>query len=438
MYLVCLLRKIGIGLIVWLAGALGASAQQELTQDQLFEQYQAMVIVEEANQHCPILSRLEAEVLRGQIVFANDSFAGKLDMVEKFKREARIYARRSPCNSPQIMGLVGLARQAAYDYMINHLLLARKINQLDEKDREAGIITRGLLLDFLSEQEWAMIDELREEVKTNYLEQANQEAWDQYTESIENVASDRTAKIYLENDGILKAGASENFQNAQAMAKNREITTYYFHLDRVVRAFIDGATADERNYPFSRPANDFTDWLSFRPRDGNANWVLSYPGCGGFALSSECTLFTTANGEIGVVVNSDINKINVEFRNPENRDVALSNKAVEGPIGSNALNKNNMDSNLEAMLASDDKIKVEAELFTRNIMPYATQTGGNVSDGAKVFLFPEGTLQLIERLEKNDILNLTVDTNKEQGNNKSTVIPVHNYHRARNWAYSIQ
>ncbi len=438
MHLICLARNIGIGLAVCLVWSAAVSAQQELTQDQLFEQYQAMVIVEEANQHCPILSRLEAEVLRGQIVFANDSFAGKLDMVEKFKKEARIYARRSPCNSPQIMGLVGLARQAAYDYMINHLLLARKINQLDENDREAGIITKGLLLNFLSEQEWAMIDELREEVKANYLEQASQEAWDKYDESIENVASDRAAKVYLENDGILKAGASENFQNAQARARNREITTYYFHLDRVVRAFIDGATADERNYPYSRPANDFTDWLSFRPRDGNANWVLSYPGCGGFELSSDCTLFTTPKGEVGVVVNTDVSKIKVEFRNTENRDIALSNKAVEGPIGSNELNKNNMDSNLEAMLASNDRIEVEAVLLKHNTEPYVTQTGGNVVDNAKVFLFPAGTLQLINQLDKNDVLYLTVDTNMEESNNRNTVIPVHNYHRARNWAYSIQ
>jgi hypothetical protein len=438
MHLVSLVTKMGIGLTLWTAAAVAASAQQELSQDQLFDQYQAMVIVEEANQHCPILSRLEAEVLRGQIVFANDSFAGKLDMVEKFKKEARIYARRSPCNSPQIMGLVGLARQAAYDYMINHLLLARKINQLDENDREAGIITKGLLLDFLSEQEWAMIDGLREEVKANYLEQANQEAWDKYTGSIENVANDRTAKVYLENDGILKAGATENFQNAQAMARNKEITTYYFHLDRVVRSFIDGATAEIRNYPFSRPANDFTDWLSFRPRDGNANWVVSYPGCGGFSLSSDCTLFTTAAGEIGVVVNADTHKITAEFRNPENSDAALSNKTVEGPIGSNELNKNNMDANLEVMLASSDKMEVEAELLTQNTGLYAAQTGGNVIDDTKVFLFPQGTLSLIEKLDKNDVIYLTVDTDKEEGNNRKTVMPVHNYHRARNWAYSIQ
>ena len=55
------------------------------TQDDLFQKYQAMVIVEEANQHCPLLSRIEAEALNGQIVFADASFSGKLDMGEKFK-----------------------------------------------------------------------------------------------------------------------------------------------------------------------------------------------------------------------------------------------------------------------------------------------------------------------------------------------------------------
>lgn len=432
-----LIKKIGWGLSFMLMGGLSANAQQELTQDQLFEQYQAMVIVEEANQHCPLLSRLEAEVLRGQIIFANDSFAGKLDMVEKFKKEARIFSRRSPCNSPQILGLVGLARQAAYDYMINHLLLARKINELDERDREAGIIEKGLLLGFVSEQEWAMIDDLREEVKANYLAQAGEEAWDKFTSSIETVAEDRTAKLYLENNNILKPGTSESFQTAQAMARNREITAYYFYLDKTVRAFIDGATADERNYPYSRPANDFTDWLSYRPRSGSANWVLSYPGCAGFEYSSDCTLFITAKGELGVVVDKAIGHVMLEYRHPENKEVALANKAVEGPIGSNDLNQVNMDANLDAMLKSDDKIKVEAKLVANN-EPYAAQTGNVARDGAKVYLFPEGTLTTIERLEKNDILQLTVDPAGEEGNNKKTVIPIHNYHRAKNWAYSIQ
>lgn len=429
--------RIFFGLVVLLASVISANAQIELSEDQLFEQYQAMVIIEEANQHCPLLSRLEAEVLRGQIVFANGSFAGKLDMVEKFKKEARIFSRRSQCNSPQIMGLLGLARQAAYDYMINHLLLARKINELDNLDREAGIISGGLLLNFVTKEEWAMIDELREEVKENYLNQANEEAWDKYADSIESVATDRTAKFYIENQKILNTDTSENFQTAQAMARNREISSYYYHLERTVRAFIDGATADKRNYPYSRPANDFTDWVSFRPRDGVTNWVLSYPGCGGFEYSSDCTLFTTVKGELGVVLKNDAQRVTLDYRLPENKELALANKTVEGPIGSNAVNQANLDANLEEMLYSDSSIKVPAAENT-NIEAYAAQTGEISAADAKVFLFPEGTLAAIEKLEKNDVLQLTVDTSSEDGDNKKTVIPMHNYHRAKNWAYSTQ
>lgn len=432
-----LVKRVGSWLFCFLVCPLAAIAQQELSQDQLFEQYQAMVIVEEANQHCPLLSRLEAEVLRGQIVFANDSFAGKLDMVEKFKKEARIFSRRSSCNSPQILGLVGLARQAAYDYMINHLLLARKINELDTEDRETGVIPGGLLLNYVAEQEWKMIDELREQVKENYLAQAGEEAWDKYDQSIINVAGDRTAKLYLENDSILNTDMSENFQTAQAMARNREITTYYFHLEKIVRAFIDGATADGRNYPYSRPANDFTDWISYRPRNSEANWVLSYPGCAGFELSSDCTLFSTVNGELGVVVHGDVEKVSIDYRDPDNKEIAQANKAVEGPIGSNELSRENMDSNLQLMLNSKNKIEVEA-IFASDNGHYSAQTGETAPMGAKVFLFPIGTLSAIENLEKNDVLYLTVDTASEDGNNKKTVIPIHNYHRAKNWAYSIQ
>ncbi len=432
-----LLKKIGVGLAAGVLGVMPAFAQQDLSEDQLFQQFQAMVIVEEANQHCPLLSRLEAEVLRGQIVFAKDTFAGQLDMVEKFKKEARIFSRRSSCNSPDILGLVGLARQAAYDYMINHLLLARQINVLDRADRSAGTIPSGLLLDFITDEEWTMIDELREEVKANYLSQASEEAWHKFVTSIEDVAGDRSAKLYLENQAILEMDSSENFQTAQAMARNREITTYYYHLDRTVRAFLSGATADERNYPYSRAANDFTDWISYRPKDGTTNWVISYPGCAGFDLSSECTLFTTVNGELGVVVGDQVQDVTLEYRNPGNETLRTANKTVEGPIGSNMLHEANMNSNLEAMLASADKVLINATPRL-NTEPYAAQTGEEASANAKVFIFPEGTLAQIEELGRNDVIYLSVDTLAEEGNNKSTVIPVHNYHRAKNWAYSVQ
>ena len=47
---------------LYLVSVVVAHAQAE-DQSDLFQKYQAMVIIEEANQHCPLLSRLEAEVL---------------------------------------------------------------------------------------------------------------------------------------------------------------------------------------------------------------------------------------------------------------------------------------------------------------------------------------------------------------------------------------
>ena len=54
-------------------------------------------------------------------------------------------------------------------------------------------------------------------------------------------------------------------------------------------------------------------------------------------------------------------------------------------------------------------------------------------------MFAEDTLAALEALGKNDILKLTIEVKSEDGNNKlQTNIPVNNYHRAKNWAYSIQ
>src|SRR6056300_1161005 len=113
-------------LIIGLGGPLMASpAFSQEVQTQLFQNYQAMVVIEEYNQHCPILTRLEAEALNGQIIFANSSFAGKMDGFEKFKKEARIFARRMPCNSPQLDNYLAIAQQQAMDHMVNHVILAR-------------------------------------------------------------------------------------------------------------------------------------------------------------------------------------------------------------------------------------------------------------------------------------------------------------------------
>ena len=329
-------------------------------QDALFQKYQAMVIVEEANQHCPLLSKLEAEVLNGQIVFANSTFSGKLDRVEKFKKEARIFARRSACNAPEILELVGLARQEASDSMINHLLLARQIHILDELASDNKVIARGLLLDFLIEDEWKIIDELHDEVKNNYLSRATDEDWQKFEASIIKVAEDRTAEKYLTNENLLKNGQAQRFDTVQATANNRDITTYYYHLEKSVKAFIEGANASKTGYPYSRPANDFTNWTAFRPRNGDLNWVMSYPGCGGALGEIECTLFINMAGEIGLVLNSDVESVSLEFRNPNNHEFNSINNSVEGPIGSNELNEKNLNDNLEAMLTSNDKVLVTA------------------------------------------------------------------------------
>ena len=414
-----------------------ASAKVDDQQD-LFQKYQAMVIVEEANQHCPLLSRIEAEALNGQIVFANSSFSGKLDRIEKFKKEARIFVRRMACDAPEILGLIGLARQEASDSMINHLLLSRQIHLFDQQDSASGIISRGLLFDYLLDEKWQLIDELYEDVQKNYLEQADQEAWQNFIESIEKVAGDKKTQKYLANEKILKTGAPGGFETVQAMSTNKEITGYYHNLEKTVLAFIQGASADDKGYPYSRPANDFTHWTAFRPRRAELNWVLSYPGCGGNQGQVKCTLFTNQHNEIGVVLQGDVSSVTMDFRNPDDQEIFSANKAVEGPIGSNELNKNNMSDNASLMDGSQGKNTVRA-LSSDEHNIYRAQTGADIQENSVVYMFPEGTLQSIEKLHKNDVVKLTVEINTQEGNNEwISLIPVHNYHRAKNWAYTSQ
>ena len=71
-----------------------------------------------------------------------------------------------------------------------------------------------------------------------------------------------------------------------------------------MRAFIEGADAAERQYPYSRPANDFTDWTAFLPREEVLNWAVSYPGCGSKNIEIGCTFFTNTNNEAGVVLHT--------------------------------------------------------------------------------------------------------------------------------------
>ena len=420
----------------------GIAIAQEETQEQLLQNYQAMVIVEEFNQHCPLLSRLEAEALNGQIVFANSSFSGKLDEVEKFKKEARIFARRAACNTPEILNLVGPARQQANDAMINHLLLSRQIHLYDKIDIDEGKIPGELLLNFLQDQEWEKVENFYLEVKENYLNQASDEDWDKYIESVETVAEDNKAQKYLSNERLKQPTSPNGFEKIQATARNREITDYYFNLEKTVLAFIEGADEDRADYPYSRPSNDFTNWTSFRTREKALNWLISYEGCGGSWDNVECTLFVNDNGEIGVVLtaaeNVEIKGVTIAFRQPSDQDSYASFKTVEGPIGSNKSILENMNANADIMFAASNKETFETALNTNNSR-LQSQTGIKAKEGALVYMFAKDALRKMENLLKNDVVKLSINiTLDEEKTEYDGLIPMHSYHRAKNWAYADQ
>lgn len=426
-------------LAVGLGGSLmGSPSLAQEDQTQLFQNYQAMVIIEEYNQHCPILSRLEAEALNGQIVFANTSFAGKMDAVEKFKKEGRIYARRMPCNAPELDNYLAIARQQAMDHIVNHVILARQVHLIDEKHREEGKIEAGLLLSYLDEDEWQLLDNLYEEVKANYLSQVDEEAWDAFFDSVVKVAEDRSTVSYLESQATLQSGAPKELGAVQAKVRLQDITSYYLNLEKTVRAFIEGADAAERQYPYSRPANDFTEWTAFRPRDEDLNWVISYPGCGGNNREIGCTFFANVNNEVGIVLDAlegqEVKNVSLTYRDPEDTKLKNSNKVIEGPIGSNQLNSGNFLSNVEQLKLSNDKILSEARLSDDH-SKFKAQTGDVAVEGSTVYILPEKTLSNIDKLHKNDVLILTIETGSGEIEN---IMPVHNYLRAKNWAYITQ
>ncbi|MBT5185343.1 MAG: hypothetical protein HOM01_00950 [Kordiimonadaceae bacterium] len=417
-----------------------AAYAQDETQEQLFQNFQAMVIIEEFNQHCPLLSRLEAEALNGQIVMANSSFSGKLDEVEKFKKEARIFARRAACNTPEILNLAQPARQQANDAMINHLLLSRQIHLYDELDVEEGKIPGELLLNFLQDQEWEKIDNFYQEVKENYLSQASEEDWDKYLTSVETVAEDNKAEKYLSNERLRQPGSPDGFEKIQATARNREITEYYFNLEKTVLAFIEGADENRADYPYSRPSNDFTKWTSYRAREKALNWLLSYEGCGGTWGGIECTIFINDIGEIGVVLSNDdnveIKDVVIAFRQPDDQDIYASFKTVEGPIGSNQANMDHMTGNAEVMSSSSNKEIFEASLNTDKNQ-FQSQTGIKAKEGKLVYIFSKDALSKMENLLKNDVVKLSINIVKDKENKQyDGLIPIHNYHRAKNWAYA--
>ncbi|MDG1995706.1 MAG: hypothetical protein P8J14_04370 [Emcibacteraceae bacterium] len=407
---------------------------QEDGQEQLFKNYQAMVIVEEYNQHCPMLSRLEAEALNGQIVFANGSFSGSMDKVEKFKKEARIFARRMQCNAPELQELYSNASQQASDFLVNHILLARQIHLYDIQNTNEGKGQGGLLLGFMVQEQWTLLDDLYDEVKDNYLSQATEEQWDAFEASILNVAEERTALKFMESQAVMETGA-EGFAAVQAKITLQDITSYYHNLEKTVKAFVDGATAEAREFPYMRPANDFTNWTAYRPRGEGLNWAVSYPGCGGNNGDIECTFFTTSNSEVGAVLPKKVMAVRLAYRNSSNAKLGTSLKTVEGPIGSNELNQQNLNDNIEFIKNSDDIVMVSGALNS-GLNNLRAQTGDSLDEGNAVFVFPKETLSNINLLHKNDMLIMTITTVNDEEIEK--VIPLHNYKRANNWAYTTE
>ncbi|MBT5385060.1 MAG: hypothetical protein HN583_05885 [Kordiimonadaceae bacterium] len=431
-------KKVFFSFVLSLLSSSGLSAQEE-NQNGLFEKYQAMVIVEEANQHCPLLSRLEAEVLNGQIVFANLAFSGNLDQVEKFKKEARVFARRSACNTPELIGLVGLAKQEASDAMVNHLLLARQIHLLDQKSIKEGKVTDSFLLNYMQEKEWMLINDFFDEVKNNYLDQATEEDWDKFLASILAVAEERTAEKYHNNKNLMSLSSAKGFAAIQAKANNLETASYYVNLEKSVRAFIEGAEALKTGYPYSRPSNDFTRWTAYRSRDDKEiNWALSYPGCGGQFIDLFCTFFITAENDVGVVVDGDVDTIALAYRDLENKQFETLNKSVEGPIGSNELHKSNLNDNIQLMNNSVSK-NYELAVLSFKHEKYLSQTDVKKSKNSKIFIFSNEVSRAFDVLGKNDFMKVIITQSNNNGSlSQEGFIPLHNFRRAKNWAYSTQ
>ena len=127
-------------------------------------------------------------------------------------------------------------------------------------------------------------------------------------------------------------------------------------------------------YPYSRPSNDFTRWTAYRSRDDKEiNWALSYPGCGGQFIDLFCTFFITAENDVGVVVDGDVDTIALAYRDLENKQFETLNKSVEGPIGSNELHKSNLNDNIQLMNNSVSK-NYELAVLSFKHEKYLSQT----------------------------------------------------------------
>ena len=130
----------------------------------------------------------------------------------------------------------------------------------------------------------------------------------------------------------------------------------------------------------------------------------------------------------------EIKSVSLSYRDPADSYLKNINKVIEGPIGSNLLNNGNLSYNIEQLKSSSRRISNEAHLSEAN-MRYSAQTGETAPSDAKVFILPDATLDNIDKLDKDDVLILTIKTGSGEIEN---IMPVQNYLRAQNWAYSTQ
>lgn len=406
---------------------------QEQTQELLFQKYQTMVVIEELNQHCPMLSRLEAEVLNGQIIFADTGFSGKIAQVNDYKRKARLYARSVDCHAPQLKELLNIARQEANDAMVNHILLARQIHLFDLKDMTDKKIPDGLLLSDLSDNGWAVIDGLYGEVKNNYLTRADQDSWDSYEKSIIDVAEKRTAATFMENEAKIITYKGDNFMVIQAMTNNKDISSYYYNLDKSVKAFLDGSKTSSTGYPYSRPANDFTNWTAYRPRNDDLNWLLSFDGCGGRWQGVECILFISTTAEVGLVLSgqkaANVDQVVITARNSDDNLAYEKLIMLENLKGGNEADFNDLQKNAEFLIKQQASLRFKGMPSDKHGQ-YGAQTGNILKENSKIFIFPPQLLAHMAKLKENDVLNVEIAMENDG------IIPINNYHRAMNWATS--
>mgnify|MGYP006886178199 FL=1 len=78
----------------------------------------------------------------------------------------------------------------------------------------------------------------------------------------------------------------------------------------------------------------------------------------------------------------------------------------------------------------------ELAVLSLNHEKYLSQTGSEKSNKTKIYIFSNDVSDALDALGKNDFIKVII----KQGNDNSQegFIPMHNYRRAKSWAYSIQ